>query len=71
METKDLAYTIANLALQKKAKQIIVIDLGGITSVADYFVLMSGESETQIKAIADHITKELREKGSCLSYRRV
>jgi ribosome-associated protein len=62
METKDLAYTIANLALEKKAKQIIVIDLAGITSMADYFVLMSGESDTQIKAIADHITRELREK---------
>ena len=41
METKDLAYTIANLALEKKAKQIIIINLDGLTSVADYFVLMS------------------------------
>jgi len=63
METKNLAYTIANLALEKKAKQIIVIDLDGLTSVADYFVLMSGESDTQIKAIADHINKELKEKN--------
>lgn len=62
MKTKDLAYTIANLALEKKAKQIIVIDLAGVTSMADYFVLMSGESDTQIKAIADHITRELRQK---------
>jgi len=60
MESKELAYKIANLALEKKAKQIIVIDLGGVSSISDYFVLMSGESETQIKAIADHISKELR-----------
>jgi ribosome-associated protein len=62
MDAKKLAYSIANLALEKKAKQIIVIDLDGITSMADYFVLMSGESDTQIKAIADHITKELKRK---------
>jgi ribosome-associated protein len=48
------------LALEKKAKQIIVINLDGVSSISDYFVLMSGESETQIKAIADHISKELR-----------
>jgi ribosome-associated protein len=60
MKAKELAYKIANLALEKKAKQIIVIDLDGVSSVSDFFVLMSGESDTQVKAIADHITRELR-----------
>lgn len=60
MEAKKLAYKIANLALDKKAKQIMVIDLDGVSSISDFFVLMSGESNTQIKAIADHISKELR-----------
>ena len=62
MKSKDLAYKIADLALDKKAKQIIVIELNEISSIADYFVLMSGESSTQIKAIADHVTKELKKK---------
>ena len=61
-EAKTLAYDIANLALEKKAKQIVVIDLKGTTSITDFFVLMSGDSDTQIKAIADHIIKELRNK---------
>ena len=60
LEAKSLAYKIANLALDKKAKQIIVMDLNGMTGIADYFVLMSGDSDTQIKAIADHIIKELK-----------
>jgi ribosome-associated protein len=59
-ETKSLAYKIADLALDKKAKQIIVMDLNGMTGIADYFVLMSGDSDVQIKAIADHIVKELK-----------
>jgi ribosome-associated protein len=60
LESKTLAYKIADLALDKKAKQIIVMDLNGITAIADFFVLMSGDSDTQIKAIADHIVRELK-----------
>ncbi len=60
LESKTLAYKIADLALEKKAKQIIVMDLNGITAIADFFVLMSGDSDTQIKAIADHIVRELK-----------
>ena len=60
IESKQLAYKIADLALGKKAKQIIVIDLDGKTGISDFFVLMSGDSDTQIKAIADHIVRELK-----------
>ena len=62
MDPKTLAYKIANLSLEKKAKQVAVIDLDGKTSIADFFVLMSGESDTQIKAIADHVIKQLRDE---------
>jgi ribosome-associated protein len=60
LDSKTLAYSIADLAMDKKAKQIAVMDLNGITSIADFFVIMSGESDTQIKAISDHIVKELK-----------
>lgn len=63
LDAKTLAYKIANLSLEKKAKQIAVIDLNGKTSIADFFVLMSGESDTQIKAIADHIIKQLKDEN--------
>ena len=59
-DSKTLAYKIVDLALEKKAKQIVVMDLDGKTAFADFFVLMTGESDTQIKAIADHIVKDLR-----------
>ncbi len=60
LESKTLAFKIADLALDKKAKQIMVMDLNGMTGIADFFVLMSGDSDTQIKAIADHIVRELK-----------
>ncbi|TFH02721.1 MAG: ribosome silencing factor [Calditrichales bacterium] len=69
MEAKELAYKITDLALEKKAKQIIVIDLHEISSIADYFVLMSGESSTQIKAIADHITREMKKQKTKIYHR--
>ena len=40
---------------------MVVLDLSGLTVIADYFVVCSGESTTQVKAIADHIEHELRE----------
>jgi ribosome-associated protein len=60
IESKKLAYKVANLALEKKAKQIVVMDLNGKTGIADFFVVMTGDSDTQIKAISDHIIKELK-----------
>jgi ribosome-associated protein len=61
LEAEDLAYKIANLGLEKKGKQIVVIDLRELGGVTDYFVIMSGDSDPQIKALSDHIIKKLRE----------
>ena len=59
--------TIAKLcrevALDKKAENVIVFDVRGISSVADYFVLCSGTSEPHLKAIADSIVRRLRDEG--------
>lgn len=61
MEAKELAGQIARLGLEKKGKQIVVIDLRGLTGVTDFFVIMSAESDPQMKAISDHIIKKLRD----------
>jgi len=47
----------------KKAAETILIDLGGLTTVADAFVICSGGSERQISAIADGVVEGLREEG--------
>jgi len=62
LDAHELAYTIARLGLEKKGKQIVVIDLQKVSSFADFFVIMSGDSDTQIKALADHIMKKLKEE---------
>jgi ribosome-associated protein len=52
---KTLAKNIANLTFTKKAHDVIIMDLRKLTDVADYFILCSGDSDTQVKAIADEV----------------
>jgi len=60
---KDLALKAAEAALQKKAHGLVILELIGLTVIADYFVICSGESTTQVKAIADFIEHELMLQG--------
>jgi ribosome-associated protein len=59
----DLARRIVELAEDKKAADIVLLDLGGLTTLADAFVICSGGSERQIDAIADGIVAGLRDEG--------
>ena len=53
---------VAHLSLEKRAEDVVVMDLRGLTSITDYFVICSGASDTQVKAIIEHIEDELRTK---------
>lgn len=46
-----------------KAEDSVILNLKGITLIADYFVLLSGRSSTQVQAIADSIEERLTEQG--------
>lgn len=53
-----LAELMANAALEKKAEDIKILDLKGITDIADHFVIATGNGGLHVKAIADHIRDE-------------
>ena len=53
----------AELAMERKAAELVVLDLRGISSATDFFLLGSGSSDTQVRSIADHIIEELRKEG--------
>jgi ribosome-associated protein len=59
----DLARRIVELAEDKKAADIVLLELAPLTTLADYFVICSGQSERQLGAIADGIVEGLREEG--------
>jgi ribosome-associated protein len=56
----DIARRIVELAEDKKASDIVVLELAPLTTLADYFVICSGGSERQLDAIADGIVEGLR-----------
>lgn len=53
----------AELAMERKAADLVVLDLRGISSATDFFLLGSGSSDTQVRSIAEHIIEELRKEG--------
>ncbi len=59
---KELALKIADLSLDKRALEVKILELIGLTTIADYFVICSGESDTQVKAICDHIEDQLKKE---------
>ncbi|RAK10313.1 ribosome-associated protein [Halanaerobium saccharolyticum] len=63
LSIKDIALLAADAADDKKAEDIDVLNVQGLTVIADYFVLCSANSDQQVRAIARAIDEKLSEKG--------
>ena len=63
MESKELAEKIVEILDSKKGIDIETIDVTGKTTLADYFVICSGNSTTQIKALADEVEVVLKNEA--------
>ncbi len=63
LDARKLAKLCREIALDKKAQDVVVLDMRKVSTVTDYFVICSGNSEPHLKAIADEITRRLREGG--------
>ena len=53
----------AELALERKALEVMALDLRGINTATDAFVLASGTSDIQVRSVADHVVDELKKEG--------
>lgn len=56
-----LARTCAAAAMDKKAENVVLLDLRGVSSFTDFFLICSGLSEPQLKAISSSIRQQVRE----------
>ncbi|MBX5436360.1 MAG: ribosome silencing factor [Alicyclobacillaceae bacterium] len=63
LPTDRLAVEAANAAADKKAKDIVVLDIHELTPIADYFVICSAHSGTQVDAVARAVRDRLEELG--------
>jgi ribosome-associated protein len=62
MDSKKLAMLCRDLADNKKAEDIVVLDVKELSSITDYFVIASGSSEPHLRAISDEIVDKLRDE---------
>ena len=63
MEGKELALTICKALSDKKAHDIVTVDVADQTIMCSYFVIASGSSTTQVRALGDHVEEELEKRG--------
>jgi len=63
-----IAKLVAKKAEDKKAQEIVILELKNLTFLTDYFVIVSGNSNVQVKAIANAIVEELKEKKVWLKH---
>ena len=61
MTALDMAKRVARLLDEKKAQDVRVMHIGTLTTIGDYFVVATGTSTTQVKALADEIDKKMSE----------
>lgn len=63
MEPKDLAFEIARIIDDRKGHDIAILDLRGISDIAEFFVVATGDNNRMVDAIVDEIENRLRPAG--------
>ena len=58
-----LAQRAAQLCLDAKANDVVLLDVKGVSDVTDCFVIASGTSDTQVRGVADHVVRQLDTEG--------
>jgi len=66
ISTDDRAMQCAALALDKKAFDVKVLDIRGLSTIADYLVIATGTSDKQVIAIADSVRSGLKKYGKAI-----
>lgn len=68
-EALKLAHLIENLAQDKKAGALVVLEVGKVSLITDYFVITTGANKAQVQAIADQVMAGAKEAGYTLLHR--
>jgi len=69
LDPVQLARAAVDIASDKKASDVILLDIRDVSTIADYFVICSGNNVRQIQAIADAIDEQLEKQGATLLHR--
>lgn len=66
LESRERAVKSAALALDKKALDARILEIGDLSSIADYLVLATGRSDKQVQAIAESVRQGMKSYGNAL-----
>lgn len=69
MDDKTMSQAVCKAASDKKASDIVTMDMRELSSSTDYFVVCSANTATQVRAIADSIEEELAEQGVAFNHK--
>jgi len=61
--SRELASKIIKLAAEKKAQDMLLLEVGKVSIIADYFIIGTGTTAVQVHAICDHLTENLKKTG--------
>lgn len=61
--SEALAQRAAALCLDNKATDVVILDLGGVSDMTDFFVIASGTSDTHVRSTAEHLVEGLKAEG--------
>ena len=59
----ELVKRAAQIALDTKALDVVLLDLRGVTDMTDFFLIASGTSDTHARSIAEHVMEEMKKEG--------
>ena len=59
---------ITNLIMEKKGEDIVILDLRKITSVADFFIIATGNSNVHVRAIAEEIREKMKKENKTIPW---
>lgn len=62
-ESAQRVQRAAQLCLDMKANDVVVLNLAGVTDMTDYFVIASGTSDTHVRSIGEHVIAEMKKAG--------
>ena len=68
-QSKEMARIAYNALSDKKGEDIKIIDITGISVLADYFIIANGNSDSQVNALVDNVEEELHKAGYPLKQR--